>query len=80
LSNKELKKIKLLTPLPYEPPEEEADATSESEAEGANGEENIPTKELDETNTSKIVEEKPPKEEEQPDNKREDDEIQLELF
>ncbi len=80
LSNKELKKIKLLTPLPYEPPEEEADATSESGHEGTNGEENIPSKEMDETDSSKIVEEKPPKEEGQPDNKPEDDEIQLELF
>ncbi len=80
LSNKELKKIKLLTPLPYDLPEEGEDAASEGDPDGDNGEENVPVKQMDEAGTSKIVVEKPPKEEEPSDNKPEDDEIQLELF
>ncbi|VAW30322.1 Topoisomerase IV subunit A, partial [hydrothermal vent metagenome] len=80
LTNKAPKKIKLLSPLPYEPPIEEEAAVLENEPEDVNSERNIPVKQVDETDTSKDEEEKLLKEEKKPDNKPEDDEIQLELF
>jgi len=80
LTNNELKKVELLTPLPYELQEEDEDVVSENESgAGENDVENKPAKQLDE-NSSSMIEEKKPSKEEKPDNKSQDDEIQLELF
>lgn len=80
LTNKVLKKVKLLSPLPYELPVEEEDAVLENVPEEENSEENVPVKQMGRTDTSRNDEEESLKEKEKPDNKPEDDEIQLELF
>ncbi len=80
LTNKAVKKMKLLTPLPYELSGQEEDAVSENEPNGENGGENSSAKQADKNSISKTEEEKPSKEEKQPDNRMGDDEIQLELF
>jgi len=79
LTNKELKKIKLLSPLPYDPPEEDAESVPEEAKEEA-VDENSSANQEDETVSSKGEEENPSEEDKSPENKPDDDEIQLELF
>jgi topoisomerase-4 subunit A len=80
LSNKAVKKVKLISPLPYEPPEQEEEAVvTENDLEKENGED-LPDKQADETVSSSVNGEEKPSGEEAPDNKSGDDEIQLELF
>ncbi len=77
LSNKELKKIKLLTPLPYEPAEKKEDIEMEELDDEVNREE----KQDDSAGGSKTDEEENSvKGQDTFDNKSGEDEIQLELF
>ncbi len=82
LTNKTLKKIKLMAPLPYELPEKEEEAVSENKIEAGeeNGDNNLSVKQTDKTGTPNMEEENQAKKEEQPDDKSGNDEIQLELF
>ncbi len=86
LTNKEVKKLKLISPLPYDPPEEEQDGEdtvekvnlgndSTKEDNGKNG----PVKMQDQIVPSR-EEKKNPKEKDKPAENTGDDEIQLELF
>ena len=77
LSNKELKKIKLLTPLPYEPAEKKEDI----EMKELDDEVNLQEKQGDSTGVSKTNNgENSVKDKDAFDNKSGEDEIQLELF
>ncbi len=78
LTNKELKKVKWMSPLPYEPPEEEEKTTEEA----VQPEESVQPTEAP-TPKSEIPEAGAQEEssmDENPDDKSGEDEIQLELF
>ncbi len=80
LTSKVLKKVKLLSPLPYKLPVEEEDIVRKNIPEGENSEENVPVKQMGGTDTLRNAEEESLKEKEKSEDKPENDEIQLELF
>ena len=82
LSNKVVKKIKLLSPLPYEPPEEE-ETIDENNTDKLTEKKDPVANQKDESDSSNATSGKKSSEEKtkpKPDDKSGDDEIQLELF
>ncbi len=78
LTNKEVRKIKLLDPLPYEPPQKHEELDDEQEPTA--GETGAVKSQVAHIQNEKEAEEKPPEEENNGGKKTGEDEIQLELF